>query len=286
MTRDEASVSLGITSVALVRVRAGRAEPARDDVAVEAPLEIRIGGEVLATTMRTPGNDVELCAGLLLSEGILRSAEQIQTIAHLPVSGLQPAQPDSGNVIDLTWAPGHSAPERALGASRRGTLTTSACGVCGRLAIEDLLHGLAPSDPSVRFNSEMLAQLPATLARQQPNFARTGGLHAAAVARSDGNLLVVREDVGRHNAVDKALGRLLLDGLLPMAEGVLVVSGRASFEIVQKAAAAGLSALVSVSAPSSLAIDTAERVGLLLIGFARDGGFNAYAGHARLRNSK
>jgi FdhD protein len=154
--------------------------------------------------------------------------------------------------------------------------------VCGRLGIDDLLSGLVPADPAVRFEAEVLGRLPATLSAAQPNFARTGGLHAAAVALGNGSLLVVREDVGRHNAVDKALGRLLLDGRLPLAAGVLVVSGRASFEIVQKMAAAGLSALVSVSAPSSLAIETAERVGALLIGFARDGGFNVYAGRARL----
>jgi FdhD protein len=263
----------GIARHSVLRLRADGASTSasEDEVAVEAPLEIRVGGEVLATTMRTPGSDVELVAGLLLSEGLLRSREQIGAIEA------------QDGLVEVRWAEGQGTPSAGLSASRRGTLTSSACGVCGRLGIEDLLSGLVPADPAVRFDAKVLGRLPATLSAAQPNFARTGGLHAAAIALGDGSLLVVREDVGRHNAVDKALGRLLLDGRLPLAAGVLVVSGRASFEIVQKMAAAGLSALVSVSAPSSLAIETAERVGALLIGFARDGGFNVYAGGARLR---
>lgn len=267
---DESRLAAGIARRSLLRVRVDGASVSEDEVAVEAPLEIRVDGEVLATTMRTPGSDIELVAGLLLSEGILRSREQIGAIES------------QDGVVEVRGAAGERELSHAFSASRRGTLTSSACGVCGRLGIEDLVSGLVPADPAVRFEAQMLGRLPAVLSATQPNFARTGGLHAAAVALGDGSLLVVREDVGRHNAVDKALGRLLLDGRLPLAAGVLVVSGRASFEIVQKMAAAGLSALVSVSAPSSLAIETAERVGALLIGFAREGGFNVYAGRARL----
>lgn len=275
-----ATLEAGIAEVPVLRFRAGGAEPTQDEVAVEAPLEIRLAGEVLATTMRTPGSDVELVAGLLLSEGVLRAGEPLAGVdfEQLATGGVTGA-----GVVDVKWR-AEGRPARApLATSRRGTLTTSACGVCGRLGIDDLLSGLTPADPAVQFDAHVLARLPAALASAQPNFARTGGLHAAAVAKADGTLLVVREDVGRHNAVDKALGRLLLDARLPLPAAALVVSGRASFEIVQKAAAAGLSALVSVSAPSTLAIETAERVGALLIGFARDGGFNVYAGQARLR---
>jgi FdhD protein len=273
-------LAAGITEVSVLRFRGGSAQASRDEIAVEAPLEIRVAGEVLATTMRTPGSDVELVLGLLLSEGILRTGEGL---AGVELEARDEAGGVAGSgVVEVRFSGARALSQPALASSRRGTLVSSACGVCGRLSIDDLLRGLAPADSAVQLDAAVLGRLPALLAAAQPNFARTGGLHAAGVARSDGALLVVREDVGRHNAVDKVLGRLLLDAQLPMASGVLVVSGRASFELVQKAATAGLSALVSVSAPSSLAIETAERVGLVLVGFARDGGFNVYAGRARL----
>jgi FdhD protein len=277
--RHEA-LAAGIAEVTVLRVRAGQAQATRDEIAVEAPLEIRVAGEVLATTMRTPGSDVELVAGLLLSEGILGTREDLSGVVLEARD--EPGVAGSG-VVEVRFTSAEGAARPAFAASRRGTLVSSACGVCGRLGIDDLLRGLSPADSAIQFDAAVLGGLPKALSAAQPNFARTGGLHAAGVARGDGALLVVREDVGRHNAVDKALGRLLLDARLPMPEGVLVVSGRASFEIVQKAAAAGLSALVSVSAPSSLAIETAERARLLLVGFARNGGFNVYAGRERLR---
>jgi FdhD protein len=280
MSDDESSVALlaaGIASVAVLRFREGSLRAARDEIAVEAPLEIRVAGEVLATTMRTPGSDVELVAGLLLSEGILRAGGALDGVRFEESSEV------GAGLVEVSWSADGGVARPAIAASRRGTLTSSACGVCGRASIDGLVSGLLPASSAIRFDARRLAQLPMALRAAQPNFSRTGGLHAAAVATGEGALLVVREDVGRHNAVDKALGRLLLDGRLPMAEGVLVVSGRASFELVQKAASAGLAALVSVSAPSSLAIETAERVGLLLVGFARDGGFNVYAGRERLQ---
>ena len=253
-----------------------RAHP--DEVSVEEPLEIRIAGEPLAVTMRTPGHDHELVAGFLLAEGLVRSRHDLGTISHCT----RPDQAGAGNSIDVLPAPGTVLDVEALTHTRRGTLTTAACGMCGRTLIEDLVARLAPATPAAAFSISFLAGLPAQLREQQPNFDRTGGLHAAGVAHPDAGLLVVREDVGRHNAVDKAVGRLLLDDRLPLTGCVLVVSGRTSFEIVQKALAAGLSGVIGVSAPSSLAVSTAAQFELLLCGFARHSGFNVYAGEGRL----
>jgi FdhD protein len=267
----------GITRTEIWRVRAGQGERTDDSLAVEEPLQIRVRDEVWATTMRTPGSDHELVAGLLLAEGVIASELDIVRMAHCQAPENQP----TGNVLEVQLAPGVVGSE--LEASRRASLTTSSCGVCGRASIDDLLARLEPLPDEARFEASFIAGLPAELARVQPNFARTGGLHAAAVVEPAGGLLVAREDIGRHNAVDKALGRLLLDRALPARHAALVVSGRASFEIVQKALAAGISALVSVSAPSSLAVGTAARSGMLLVGFARAGDFNVYAGAERLR---
>ena len=253
-------------------------ESERDDqVVVEEPLEIRVAGDALAVTMRTPGHDHELVAGFLLAEGLVRSKSELGGIAHCG----HPGDEGYGNVIDVSAAPG-SVLDADSRRSRRGTLTTSACGVCGRTTIADLVARLARPAEQARFDRALLLTLTDRLKNEQPNFARTGGLHAAAVADTRGTLLVAREDVGRHNAVDKVIGRLLLDGALPLSEHLLVVSGRTSFEIVQKAAAAGLPAVVGVSAPSSLAIATAEALGMLLVGFARNGTYNVYAGSSRL----
>jgi FdhD protein len=248
-----------------------------DQVAVEEPLEIRIAGDALAVTMRTPGHDHELVAGFLLAEGLLHTRDDLGGVAHCG----RPGDEGYGNVIDVTAPPG-SVLNEDKARSRRGTLTTSACGVCGRTTIADLVTRLAPPQPSARFERTLLLSLSERLREKQPNFARTGGVHAAAVVRADGELWITREDVGRHNAVDKAIGRALLDGALPLATELLLVSGRPSFEIVQKAAAAGLPAVVGVSAPSSLSIATAEALGMLLVGFARSGSYNVYAGAGRL----
>lgn len=250
-------------------------EPHPDEVAVEEPLEIRVAGDPLAVTMRTPGHDHELVAGFLLAEGLIRTRADLGGIQHCGRAQTDGAR----NTIDVLPAPGAVL---AVEFTRRGTLTTAACGVCGRQMIDDLLNRMQPAPPSAPFNRSFVAGLSSELAKQQPSFERTGGLHAAGLARERGGLCVVREDIGRHNAVDKAIGRLLLDDQLPAPGALLVVSGRTSFEIVQKALAAGLSGVVGVSAPSSLAVSTAARFGLLLCGFARGDTFNVYAGAERL----
>jgi FdhD protein len=248
-----------------------------DRVAVEEPLEIRVSGDVLAVTMRTPGHDHELVAGFALAEGLIDSRSDLGGIAHCG----RPDREGFANVVELTPAPGCVIDVERAKLTRRGTLTSAACGVCGRRTISDLLARLRPLDDDARYERSVLAGLTAALASVQPNFALTGGLHAAGVADARGQFLVVREDVGRHNAVDKAVGRLLLDGV--SGRGLaLVVSGRSSFEIVHKAFVARLPIVVAVSTPSSLAIDTARATGITLIGFARHGAFNVCAGAERV----
>jgi FdhD protein len=268
--------SVQVAAVDVFRSRPnGALEGQPDELAVEEPLEIRVAGEPLAVTMRTPGHDHELVAGFLLAEGLIRSRADLGGIHHCA----RPGSEGSHNTIDVLPAPGAVL---ELDAARRATLTTSACGMCGRKLIDDLLQRLWQAPPSARFSQSFIAGLASELGKRQPGFQRTGGLHAAGIALQTGGLCVVREDVGRHNAVDKAIGRLLLDGQLPPPAALLVVSGRTSFEIVQKALAAGLAGVVGVSAPSSLAVSTAARFGLLLCGFARGEAFNVYAGAERV----
>lgn len=272
--------SAGVVGIETLRSEPGLSlAPRTDELSVEEPLEIRVAGEPLAVTMRTPGHDNELAAGFLLAEGLIRSRADLGSIAHCGRLGAAGAH----NALNVVPAPGVVFDIDALERSHRGTLTTSSCGVCGRLLVDDLVQKLAPSAPCEPFEPAFIAGLPEELRARQPCFDRTGGLHAAGVARPDLGFLVVREDVGRHNAVDKAIGRLCLDGRVPATGALLVVSGRTSFEIVQKAVAAGLAGVVGISAPSSLAVSTAERFGLLLCGFARGRGFNVYAGAERLR---
>ena len=204
---------------------------------------------------------------------MITSRADLGTIAHCGRLG----DVGYGNAIDVLPAPGTTYDVDSIAYARRGTLTSSACGVCGRATVDDLLARLPSATLGARFERAFVATLPDQLRAMQPAFERTGGLHAAGIARPEEGLLVVREDIGRHNAVDKAIGRLVLDDRLA-GGGLLVVSGRTSFEIVQKAAAAGLGGVIGVSAPSSLAVSTAERAGMLLCGFARGGSFNVYAG--------
>jgi len=267
----------GIRRAPIVRVSGDERAVVDDELAIEEPLELRVAGETLATTLRTPGSDHELVAGWLLAEGIVDSTLDLLGIAHCGHVG----ETGYGNVIEVQLNHRRALPEEA----RRAGVISSACGVCGRAQIESLTARLRPLPHSARFDPAWLHELPTALRNAQPNFARTGGLHAAGVARSGQGLQVVREDIGRHNAVDKVVGRLLLDGALPAPEAALVVSGRAGFEIVHKALGAGISALVSLSAPSSLAVDTARAFGLLLVGFTRVGGFNVYSGAERLLDS-
>ena len=266
----------GLEAVSIARYRSGAREPFDDRVAVEEPLEIRIAGDTFAVTMRTPGHDEELVLGLLLAEGIVRSVDEVGGIAHCGKPGAL------GNVIDVTSAPGVVIEWDPEGAVRRATLTTSACGVCGRQSVDDLLARVRPVDDDTRFSAAWVERLTRELAPRQANFAASGGVHAAALWGPAGESVIVREDVGRHNAVDKVVGRCALDRGLPARGRALVVSGRASFELVQKAVVAQIPLLVSVSAPSSLAVAAARAARLTLVGFARGERFNVYAGEERI----
>ena len=245
-------------------------DPRADLLAVEEPLEIRVAGQPLSVTMRTPGDDLDLTAGFLAAEGIIDSPADLTKIIMC-----------AGNVAEVTLAPGITLPLERL---HRHFLTSSACGVCGKDSIESirLTARYDVSGDPLRISLGTLAALPDRLRAAQRVFASTGGLHAAGLFAADGTLLVLREDVGRHNAVDKVIGWALREGRLPLAGHVLLVSGRASFELVQKAAVAGIPVLAAVSAPSSLAAGLAEEAGLTLVGFLRGTSMNAYTGTHRL----
>ncbi|MCC6335422.1 MAG: formate dehydrogenase accessory sulfurtransferase FdhD [Myxococcales bacterium] len=265
-------------AVAQRRVSRAGAE-ADDSVAVEEPLDIRVAGETVAVTMRTPGADHELALGFLFSEGVLHGLEDVGSVFYCGRAD----EEGYGNSIEVTPAPGAHVVLRRVDAARRGTLTTAACGICGRQSIDDLIAQCGPVPAFAPLPHELLAHGPLALRGVQPAFDVTGGIHAAAVLDRRGAILASAEDVGRHNAVDKAVGMLLRAGQIPAQRTpggpeVLVVSGRASFEIVQKAAVARLAAVVSVSAASSLAIDLATRTGLVLASFARGGAAQLYAG--------
>ncbi|MGH9137811.1 MAG: formate dehydrogenase accessory sulfurtransferase FdhD [Acidimicrobiales bacterium] len=239
-----------------------------DELIVEEPMEIHLDGTLVNTTMRTPGHDFELAAGFCHTEGLLAGAK-VRTCRYC---GQGSAVDSEFNVVSVDT--GGEAPPPV---PRLGT-TTSACGICGSTAVDDLrerLHALPPVAP---WDLDVLAAVPLSVLGDQPLFDRTGGVHAAAAFDRGGQPVVVREDIGRHNAVDKVVGRLLLDDRLPASELGLYASGRASFEIVQKAWAAGMTAVVAVSAPSSLAVAAAELGGITLCGFARQGHLNVYAG--------
>jgi FdhD protein len=259
----------------------GDVVPRADFVAAEEPLGIRVNGTALTLTMRTPGDDIELAAGFLVGEAVVRSSADIAGIKLCDGTSCGHADHDGmGNIADVTLAPGVTVAPSV----RRSFMTTSACGVCGKASVQDIC--LLPDKPlaadAARFAPAMLATLPGRLRDAQRVFSRTGGLHAAGLFTAEGELIAVREDVGRHNAVDKVVGWALLAGRLPPTGCVLLVSGRASFELVQKAVLAGIPLLAAVSAPSSLAVDLAEEAGLTLVGFLRGPSMNAYAGAHRL----
>jgi FdhD protein len=270
-----------------VRVRAyeGEAETEREDVlAVEEPLEIRIrpegGGPVssFVTTMRTPGNDEELAAGLLFAEGVLESRSDLLGLERPADPRIDPEL--KANVLVAALAAGAFARASKL---QRGTVMGSACGVCGKTSIENVIPAdRPPLSCPLRVAPELLYGLPGLLRDRQSLFSRTGGLHAAGLFSPAGRLLEIREDIGRHNATDKLVGAFLLQDGLPLSEGILMVSGRTGFEIVQKAFAAGIPIVASVSAPSSLAAALAETAGLTLVGFLRDRRFNVYANPERI----
>ena len=245
-----------------------------DDVAAEEPLEIRVGGDVVTITMRTPGDDFELAAGFLHAEGVVNRRDDIARIAY----GRAPDGLPTGNVVEVTLQREGSVD---VGAFERHVVASSSCGICGRTSIAAVQARETPLlNPHFRIEPACLIQLPAVLRSAQQIFGRTGGLHAAGLFDANGTLELVREDIGRHNAVDKVIGDALLHGQLPLRERLLLVSGRGGFEIVQKALVAGVPILASVSAPSSLAVQMARDGGLTLVGFLREQRFVVYS-HAR-----
>ncbi len=260
-------------------VRDGVANDKTDRVATEEPLEIRIArgpdeALPLAVTMRTPGHDFELAVGLLVSEGVLRSADDVLEVRYC-IEGEQ--------LYNVVTVHVRSSVELDRHHLARNLTMTSACGICGKASLDAIEATNAPKiDGGPSVGSDVIAALPDRLREAQRIFDRTGGLHAAGVADATGELLHVREDVGRHNAVDKIVGALYMEHALPASERVLVVSGRASFEIMQKAASAGIPIVVAVGAPSSLAVDVAKSFNMTLAGFVREGGFNIYAGKERI----
>jgi len=249
---------------------------------VEEPLEIRIAGDLVALTMRTPGDDGDLALGFLFAEGIIASAADVGGVAHCG----RPGDEGWGNVIEVTPGAGAALDWDRIDAARRGTLTTSACGVCGRRSIDDLVARCAPLDPGPVVDRAALARAMAEMGDAQALFDRTGGTHAAAVHDARGGRLVLREDVGRHNAVDKAVGALLREGRVGRGAAgepaLLAVSGRASFEIVQKAMRARIPVVASVSAPTSLAVDLARSANVTLAGFVRGSRATLYAHPERI----
>lgn len=264
----------------VTRIRDGVVSARPDTLVAEEPLEIRLGGKPLAITMRTPGDDFALAAGFLVSEGVLASAQDLRTIVYC--AGATEDGSNTYNVVDVSLADGVELPDITL---ERNVYTTSSCGLCGKAsldAVRTTARFAIADEPPLRLSPGLFAQLPDRLRAAQRVFDRTGGLHAAALFSEDGELLDVREDVGRHNAVDKLIGRALRDGRLPLSRTVLLVSGRASFELAQKAVMAGIPVLAAVSAPSSLAVDLAAETGLTLVGFLRGSSMNVYAGEHRV----
>lgn len=254
-----------------------------DTLAVEEPLEVRLGSgdtaQPFTVTMRTPGHDVELALGFLVGEGVVSAPGQVVGARHCPDAALDADGNPTHNVVEVVLAPGVGAPEPS-----RYRRVTSACGVCGTETI-DAVRSRSTFDVAgddVRVDAAVLAALPDRLRAAQRVFERTGGLHAAGLFTPAGDLLCLREDVGRHNAVDKVVGWALQNGRVPLRGLVLQVSGRASFELVQKAWTAGCSVLAAVSAPSSLAVDLANEAGLTLVGFSRGGSFNVYSADERV----
>ncbi len=276
-----------VVRASIVKANGDGAESATDNLAIEEPLEIRLAYDLegkrtqqtISVTMRTPGHDFELACGFLFSEGIIRSSRDVAKVAHCG-----PAVGDLGlhNVVRVTLSP-HVAPD--LKGLNRHSYTSSACGVCGKTSIEALKTepGMTAPRDNAKVDVSLLYSLPETLRAEQSVFERTGGLHAAALFDLNGNLLALREDVGRHNALDKLIGGELLSDRLPLQESrILLLSGRASFELLQKAAMAGIPIVVAIGAPSSLAVDLAKHYGITLVGFLRNDHCNVYADGGRL----
>jgi FdhD protein len=255
----------------------GKSEPRPDTLAVEEPLEIRLAGCSVAVTMRTPGDDFDLAAGFLFTESILHDPDDATRIAYCPTDDAESAL----NVVNINPRdPSLVDPERW----RRNFFATSSCGICGKASIDAIRQEAAPIDSDARISPAMLQRMAETLRTEQDVFSRTGGLHAAALFAPSGELVTLREDVGRHNAVDKVIGDRFRHGAIPLRDHVLMVSSRASFEVMQKALMAGIPIVAAVSAPSSLAVDLARTANMTLVGFLRPGRYNVYAGEQRVES--
>lgn len=266
---DSVSTEDSIANTVVTKILAsGRAEEVEDAVAREEPLEIRVEGRSVAVVMRTPGHDEELVAGFLVSEGVVKGPRDILEIAKCPAT-----TGAKGNIVDVLLG-GVVVNWDSL---TRHVFSASSCGLCGKTSIESVFQRFAPVAAEWAVSPELIWSLPEKLRAAQETFSKTGGLHASAIFDLEGCLLVMREDVGRHNALDKVLGHGLLHGLLPFDRHVLLVSGRASFEIMQKALAAGVPLVAAISAPSSLAVDFARASGITLVGFLRGGTMNVYS---------
>jgi FdhD protein len=265
-------------SVDIIRVSGAEQRPTVDRAATEEPLEVRLHDRPFAVIMRTPGADRELAAGFLLSERVLRTADDLGTIAHCTDPGADHPE----NIVNVTLT---GEAESSLGrvlAARRNVTMNASCGMCGRLTIESLRVEAAAIESAWTISASRIVAIPDRLREAQVVFDQTGGLHAAGLFTREGQLEAIAEDVGRHNAVDKVVGRMLMQDRLPLSEHLLFVSGRTSFEIVQKAFLAGIPIVAAVSAPSSLAIELAEECGVTLIGFLRGQSFNIYACQHRI----
>lgn len=263
----------------VLRIREGIESERVDTLVVEEPLEIRLDGSPLSITMRTPGSDFDLAAGFLVSEGVVSGASQLTAIRYC--AGATEDGSNTFNVLDVSLAPGVPRPDTSL---ERNFYTSSSCGLCGKASL-DAVRTKARwpiTDDGLRIDVPTLTALPDRLREAQRVFDRTGGLHAAGLFTAAGELLALREDVGRHNAVDKLVGWALRSGRLPLRETVLMVSGRASFELVQKAWMAGIPVMAAVSAPSSLAVELAAEAGMTLVGFLRGTSMNVYSGRDRV----
>lgn len=272
----------GIAQVSVSKISDGHETVFADSLAVEEPLEIRLGipdaekHKAVSITMRTPGDDHELAVGFLFTEGILKDSAQIKEVRHC-------SRPNKDKniqntiVVELT-----SAIDLNLKRLERNFYTTSSCGVCGKSSIEALRTGAKRISSGLKISRDLIHQLPERLRNSQDVFERTGGLHASALFDADGTLDIVREDVGRHNALDKVIGTKFMAGKLPLKDRILLVSGRASFELVQKALMAGIPVMAAVGAPSSLAVELAKESGMTLVGFVRDDRFNIYCGEERI----
>lgn len=266
----------------VVRIRGEHETSRPDTLVVEEPLEIRVDGKALAVTMRTPGHDVELAHGFLLTEGVITGRADVSLARYC--DGVDDEGLNTYNVLDIALAPGTAPPDPGV---ERNFYTTSSCGVCGKASLDavrlETRH--SPADDDIVVETTVLATMPNTLRESQKVFDSTGGLHAAALFDAQGTMLVLREDVGRHNAVDKVIGWAIGEDRIPLRGTVLMVSGRASFELAQKAVMAGIPVLAAVSAPSSLAVDLAEASGLTVVGFLRGPNMNLYSHTHRIVRS-